>query len=61
MSDDDLTPEQIRERITWLQEQRRQGADALHSRAAFTKPPKYSNAESAAIARMKLDARGGTP
>ena len=61
MSDDDLTAAQIRERVTWLQEQRRRGADALHAKATFHKPSTLTNAESAAIARMKLDARGGTP
>ena len=57
MTDPDLTAEQIRERVTWLQDQRRQGADALHSRATFTKPKTYTDAESAAIARAKLEGR----
>lgn len=57
MTDADLTPEQIRDRITWLQDVRRQGANALHSRAAFQKPPTHTGAESAAIARKKLDER----
>ena len=57
MTDPDLTPEQIRDRITWLQEQRRQGADALHARAAYTKPKKFTDAESTAIARAQIDRR----
>ena len=61
MSDDDLTAAQIRERVTWLQEQRRQAADRLHAKATFHKASTLTNTESAAIARAKLDARGGTP
>ena len=61
MTDDDLTAAQIRERVTWLQEQRRIGAEALRAKAAFKKPVDLTDAESAAIARKKLDARGGTP
>lgn len=57
MSDDDLTPAQIRERVTWLQEQRRQAADRLHAKATFHKAATRTDAESAAIARMKLDER----
>lgn len=57
MTDPDLTPDEIRDRITWLQEQRRKGADALHARAAFTKPKKFTDAESTAIARAKLEGR----
>jgi len=35
----------------------RRGAEALHARAAFKKPVKYTDAESAAIARARIDAR----
>lgn len=59
MTDPDLTPEQIAERAAWCREQARKGADALHSRAAYTKPKTYTDTESAAIARARLDARGG--
>ena len=57
MSDDDLTPEQRREWLAYLQAERRKGADALHSRATFTKPKTYTDAESAAIARAKIEGR----
>ena len=39
----------------------RDGANRLHSRATFHKPNPRTPAEQTAIARMKLDARGGTP
>jgi len=39
----------------------RDGADRLHARATFHKPNTRTPAEQAAIARAKLDARGGTP
>ena len=57
MTDDELTTEDIRERVTWLQEQRRLGAEHLRSKAAFMKPTILTDAESAAIARKKLDER----
>lgn len=52
---DDLTRDEIRDRITWLKSVAKQGADQLHSRAAFTKPTNLTDAESAAIARAKLE------
>ena len=55
MTDPDLTAEQIRERVTEAQAIRRQGADQLHHRAAYVKPTKLTDAESAAIARAKID------
>ena len=35
----------------------RQGTDRLHSQAAFTKPKTYTDAESAARARARLEGR----
>jgi len=57
VTDPDLTPAEIRDRITWLQQQRSQAANQLHARAAFMKPTVLTDAESAAIARKKLDER----
>lgn len=54
----DLTPDEIHDRIAWLQEQRRKGADALAARAVGADHPraqKLTDAESAAIARAKID------
>lgn len=59
MTDPDLTPEQIRDRAEWCRNTARQGADQLHARAATPeRQPKLTNAESAAIARAKLDRQG---
>ena len=56
MTDADLTPEQIRDRITWLKAEARKGADALHAKAAtHAKPPQLTDAESAAKARARLE------
>ena len=57
MRDDELTPEEIHDRIAWLKDQARQGADRLHARAAGieSRKPKLTDAESAAIARAKID------
>lgn len=53
---DDLTLGQIRERAARCQAKAREGADALHARAAsLAKPTQLTNAESAAIARARLD------
>jgi hypothetical protein len=59
---DDLTPEQIRDRVAWLKNQARQGADALHARAAVPeRQPKLTNAESAAVARKRIDQEESKP
>lgn len=53
---DDLTPDELRDRVTWLKAEARKGADALHSRAATPqRQPKLTDAESAAIARKRID------
>ena len=58
MSDDELTPEQIRERAAWCRDQARKGSDQLHARAATTTKTKtLTDAESAAIARAEIDRR----
>ena len=56
---DELTPEEIHDRIAWLKDRARQGADALHARAAGmdARKPKLTDAESTAIARAKIDRR----
>jgi hypothetical protein len=59
---DDLTPEQVRDRVAWLKTQARLGADALHARAATPeRQPKLTNAESAAIARKRIDQEESKP
>ena len=50
-----LTPEQIAERTAYLKRIAKEGADKLHARAAMKKPVKLTDAESAAIARAKID------
>ncbi len=57
MSDDDLTRDEIRDRVTWLKARAKEGADQLHSRAAFAKPANLTDAESAAIARARLESQ----
>lgn len=59
--DQPLTRDELRDRIAWLKDRAREGADALHSRAAGAdaRKPKLTDAESAAIARACLD-QGGT-
>jgi hypothetical protein len=53
---DDLTPGEVHDRVAWLKAQAKQGADALHARAAVPeRQPKLTNAESAAIARKRID------
>lgn len=53
---DDLTRDEIRDRIAWLKDRAREGADALHARAATPdRLPKLTDAESAAIARKRID------
>jgi hypothetical protein len=55
MSDDDLTREQIHDRIAWLKDRAREGADRLRATHAPTVAPKLTDAESAAIARKRID------
>lgn len=58
----DLTPDEIHDRIAWLKDRAREGADTLHARAAGmdARKPKLTDAESAAIARARID-QGRTP
>src|SRR5437870_3667773 len=46
MTDNDLTPAEVRDRVTWLKDRAREGADALHARAttADAKKPKPTDA-----------------
>ena len=44
-----------RDLIAWVKARAREGADQLHARAATTKAPQLTDAESAAIARRRLD------
>jgi hypothetical protein len=56
---DDLTPSEVHDRVAWLKAQAKQGADQLHARAAVPeRQPKLTNAESAAIARKRIDQGG---
>lgn len=57
MSDPDLTPEEIHDRVAWLKDRAREGADRLHARATVNdaRKPKLTDAESAAIARARID------
>lgn len=54
---DDLAPDEIRDRIAWLKDRAREGADKVHAQAAGmdTRKPKLTDAESAAIARTRID------
>lgn len=63
MTDDDLTPDEVRDRIAWLKDRAQEGAKALHARevgADHPRAPKLTDAESAAIARARID-RGSKP
>ena len=53
----ELTPDEIHDRIARLKDRAREGADALHARAAGmdARKPKLTDAESAAIARTRID------
>ena len=54
----DLTPDEIHDRIAWLKDRAREGADRLRATHTITTTtPKLTDAESAAIARAKLDRR----
>lgn len=56
MTSDDLTREEVHDRVAWLKAEARKGADALHARAAsLAKPTQLTDAESAALARKRLD------
>jgi hypothetical protein len=52
---DDLTPDEIHDRVAWLKDRAREGANRLHATAATTKAPQLTDAEHAAIARKRLD------
>ena len=41
--------------VSWCKARAREGANALHARAAVTKPPTLTDAESAALARKRAD------
>lgn len=52
----ELTPDQIRDRVAWLKAEARKGADRLASTATTPdRAPKLTDAESAAIARHRID------
>ena len=53
-----MTDPDIRDIAAWCKAEARKGATALHLRAAGTKAPKLTDAESAAIARKRLDEEG---
>ena len=57
MSGDELTREEIHDRIAWLKDRAREGADRLRATHTPIAPPKLTDAESAAIARAKIDRR----
>lgn len=57
MTDDDLTRDEIHDRVTWLASVAHEGAKKVHAKAAFHKTEDLTDAESAAIARAKLDRR----
>jgi hypothetical protein len=57
VSADDLTRDEIHDRVTWLQSIAKEGAKKVHAKAAFHKPVVLTDAESAAIARKKLEAQ----
>lgn len=54
---DELTRDEIHDRVTWLASVAKEGAKKVHARAAFAKPVQLTDAESAAIARKKLEAQ----
>lgn len=57
MNEPELTPDEIHDRITWLKDRAREGANALHARVAGAdaRKPKLTNTESAAQARARID------
>jgi hypothetical protein len=55
MTDDDLTRDEIHDRVTWLKSIAHEGANKVHAQAAFHKPAELTDAESAARARAKLE------
>ncbi|MGZ4516416.1 MAG: hypothetical protein ACXVXN_00615 [Mycobacteriaceae bacterium] len=57
MTADDLTRDEIHDRVTWLASIAREGAKKVHAKAAFAKPVELTDAESAAIARARIDRR----
>jgi hypothetical protein len=57
MTADDLTRDEIHDRVTWLQSIAHEGAQKVHAKAAGKKAPELTDAESAARARAKIDRR----
>jgi hypothetical protein len=55
MSDDDLTRDEVHDRIAWLKDRAREGADRLRATHAPVTQPKLTDAESAALARKRID------
>jgi hypothetical protein len=55
VSDDDLTRDEIHDRVEWLKSIAHEGANKVHAKAAFAKPVELTDAESAARARAKLE------
>jgi hypothetical protein len=55
MTEDDPTREEIHDRVIWLASIAKEGAKKVHAKAAFRKPVTLTDAESAAIARKKLE------
>lgn len=54
---DDLTRDEIHTRVEWLKGEAKKGSDRMHATAThFAKPNNLTDAESAAIARKRLDA-----
>jgi len=52
----DLTAAEIHDRIAWLKDRAREGAAALHARAATPERlPKLTDSESAALARKRIE------
>jgi len=63
MGRDGLSPEERAELVAWIKAQARKGVEQLHARSAITVPKAkpLTDAQSAAIARKKLEAEGGHP
>ena len=56
MSDAELTRDEIHDRIAWLKDRAREGADRLRAQSTFAAhASKLTDAESAAIARKRID------
>ncbi|MGZ4518901.1 MAG: hypothetical protein ACXVXO_01030 [Mycobacteriaceae bacterium] len=57
MSADDLTRDEIHDRVSWLKSIAAENVKKVHAKAAFHKPVVLTDAESAAIARKKLESQ----